>query len=214
MSKPEVVIFDWDGTIVDTSEIVYSAYLKLADVFDIPMITEQELKENFFRALEDVFPEMFGDRWLEAKELFYKHIKSVHLEKIKLLPGAEQVLQQLSEQKIPMVIVSNKTGDILRKEVSYLNLDNHFVAVVGAGDAEKNKPNAEHAYHALKSFEIVADNKVWFVGDTMADMLCAKNIGAKAILIGSNTPISKVEELAIDYLHVDDHSELLKVFSY
>lgn len=79
-------------------------------------------------------------------------------------------------------VVSNKTGFILREEVDYLGWQDYFYAVVGAGDAPKDKPAPDPVFKALEGTGIVYENgrlsePVWFVGDGDADMRCAAAAG-------------------------------------
>ena len=96
-----------------------------------------------------------------------------HLQTLKALPDAEDVLSALHERGLWVGVVSNKTGGFLRKEVEHLGWRKYFAKVVGAGDAPNDKPAPDPVHLALDGSGIAAGPEVWFVGDTEMDMECA-----------------------------------------
>ena len=187
-SRPKAIIFDWDNTLVDSWLIIQDALNATFREFDVQEWTLDETKARVAKSLRDSFPELFGDRWDEAKDVFYGHFKAIHLDRLTPLPGAADMLAELVEEGIYLGVVSNKTGTLLRKEAEKLSWDKHFGQIIGATDASKDKPAVEPVLMALEGSNIELGEDVWFVGDSKIDMECALNAGCVPVLIREEPP--------------------------
>jgi phosphoglycolate phosphatase len=148
-----------------------------------PIWDMEEVKRRVALSLKDAFPALFGDRWSEAREIFYARFDAVHLSYLKPLPGAEAILQRLYDAGIPLGVVSNKSGPFIRKESDHLGWTPLFRKVLGAGDASRDKPAIEPVTMVLDSMGLKADPQIWFIGDAGVDMECAVNAGLRPILL-------------------------------
>jgi phosphoglycolate phosphatase len=100
------------------------------------------------------------------------------------MEGAEILMDQLLGRNVPLGIVSNKKGDLLRREVGHLGWSERFQTVVGAQDAKADKPDPAPIYLALKRMHISTGSDIWMVGDTDVDMAAGQAAGCTTILIG------------------------------
>ncbi len=180
---PEAVIFDWDNTLVDSWAVIHAANAFTFEAMGLKPWTLEETRQNVAKSMREAFPELFGDRWEEARDIFYARYDEIHLSYIKPLAGAENALKGLRDAGIPMAIVSNKTGDFLRKEVGVLGWEEYFHPVLGAGDLERDKPDEMVIQAALGPAGLKSGRSVWFVGDNAIDMECAHRSGCTAILM-------------------------------
>lgn len=182
---PKAVIFDWDNTLVDSWETIQVALNLTFDDFNKDRWDLVETKTRVARSLRDSFPTLFGeDRWEEAKDRFYAHFKAIHLETLTPLAGAHDLLCALCDTGTYMGVVSNKNGDFLRSEVAHLGWGHFFGGVVGATDAQRDKPAADPVHLVMGDSAAAQYKNLWFVGDSVVDIQCARNVGATAILIG------------------------------
>ncbi|MDC0033883.1 HAD family hydrolase [Alphaproteobacteria bacterium] len=185
---PQAVLFDWDNTLVDTWPVIHEAMNTTLAAMGQPIWHINETRARVRLALREAFPPMFGDRWEEAREIFYFRFREIHLNRLEVMPGAEDVLQTLAQRGVYLGVVSNKMGDHLRKEAVHLGWDKYFGQIVGATDAVRDKPAREPVEMALLGSGAVAGPSVWFVGDTEIDMECGDNSGCIKILIRKETP--------------------------
>src|SRR4029077_1295251 len=95
-----------------------------------------------------------------------------HLDHVNPMPGAAEAL--LAAAAWPRGVVSNKAGNYLRAEVVHLGWTPHFGAVVGAGDARADKPDAAPILLALAQLGFTASPSVCYLGDTALDMKAAR----------------------------------------
>jgi phosphoglycolate phosphatase len=186
--SPRALIFDWDNTLVDTFGVITTCYNATFAHFGMPAWSEEETRSRAHNSLRDAFPRLFGDRWEEARTVFYRTFDSVHLAHLRCMPGAETLLSALSARGLYLAVVSNKTGASLRKEVSHLGWDRFFTRVVGATDAAQDKPAIDPVQLALDPAPFEAGEHVWFVGDTHVDLECAHNAGCLPVLLRDSSP--------------------------
>ena len=90
--------------------------------------------------------------------------------------------------ELHLAVVSNKQGYLLRREARHLGWDRVFHSLVGATDAELDKPAREAVTLALAESGVGLGPEVWFVGDTDVDMACAHNCGCTAVLLRTEAP--------------------------
>ena len=145
-------------------------------------------QERVRLSLREAFPLYFGERWEEARDIYLERFRAIHLERLTPLPGRESMLRNLAGQGIYLGVVSNKTGDLLRREVARLGWTDLFGSIIGAGDAPLDKPACEPVRLALAASGVPAGDEVWFVGDTAVDMECAGNSGCIAVFLGDPMP--------------------------
>ena len=184
LKKPAAVLFDWDGTLVDTLEGIRAAHDHVRVSFGQKPWTDAEFHEHIVWSARDLFPRLYGDQWEKAHELFYGHVKENHLRHLKPLPGARDLLQLLRSLNIPAAVVSNKKHEYILKEVEHLGWQDFFFLVVGAGVAARDKPAADPILWALeRAAQPFPPATVWFVGDTEADLKAAAAAGCPSILL-------------------------------
>lgn len=188
LSRPRAVLFDWDSTLVDNwGAIARALELTFVAMGHVPW-TEDEVKARAKKSLRDTFPVLFGDRSDDATRLFYDGFETVHLETLRALEGSPEILQRLQALAIPVGIVSNKSGNYLRRETAHLGWDSYFHRIVGANDAPRDKPAPDPIHMALEGTGVSAGPGVWFVGDSAVDLACAHAAGCTAVLLHPQDP--------------------------
>ena len=181
-SRPTVLLYDWDNTLVDGWAGITAALNAVFAAFDRPLWSVQDTRERVRVSLRESFPIMFGDRWEHARDLFYATLSEQHLRHVRPMPGAEAMLA--AGAAWPQGVVSNKAGLYLRAEVVHLGWSGHFGPVIGAGDARADKPDPAPIHLALSQLGRDAGESVWYLGDTALDMQAARAAGVTAVLIG------------------------------
>ena len=185
---PKAIIFDWDNTLVDSWSVIKDALNTTFLSFGMREWDMDEIRHKVQESLRDSFPKYFGADWEKAGKIFYRRYAEIHADRISPLPGAGEMLHSFFQAGIYLAVVSNKKGTFLRKESKKLDWDKYFVKLVGAFDAEKDKPNQEPVNLALKPGNIYQGAHVWFVGDTEIDMQCAHITNCTPILLHSKFP--------------------------
>ncbi len=185
LPKPKAVIFDWDNTLVDTWPLIQNAIDETMLAMGLEPWGLEKVRDNVHKSMRESFPEIFGKDWQKAGEIYKNAYRSTHLEKIQLLPNALKLIEALSKAGILQFVVSNKIGVTLRKEAAKIGVEKKFFSLVGAGDANFDKPSKDPINLALMGSGLdPKKDEIWLVGDTIADVECAYNSGLRAIVFG------------------------------
>jgi phosphoglycolate phosphatase len=222
LRKPDAIIYDWDNTLVDTWPLIKNAINETMRSLNREEWSLEKVRNSVHKSMRESFPEIFGNEWERAGEIYKKAYHDINIEQISLLKNSFELLNFVKNLNIPQFLVSNKIGTTLRKEVKKLQLEHLFFSLVGAQDANFDKPSREPADFALMGSQIdPKKHHIWFVGDTIADVECAHNLGACPIIYGhSDNKISKtIQEKILENGFDDkgavavyfDHQELINI---
>lgn len=209
MKKPKAILFDWDNTLADTWPTIHQAMSETFTAMGHEPWTMEVTKERVHRSLRDSFPEIFGDRWEQAGDLYLQNFKRIHLDKLTPLEDAEEVLKTLQGTDIYTALVSNKTGSNLRLEVDHIGWNDYFKKVIGAKDATEDKPSPKPVIMALEGSGIPLGEDVWFIGDSVTDMECAYNSKCIPIFYGDQDLTSERFKGFQPQKHFKNHGELV-----
>jgi phosphoglycolate phosphatase len=180
---PRVILFDWDNTLVDGWAAIQAGLNAAFRGFGLPEWDRETVLARTRRSLRESFPELFGAGWERARDLFYAEVRATHLGVLAPMPGASAMLDRL--EALPLGVVSNKQGPLLRAEVAHLGWGRRFGTLVGAGDAAADKPDAAPLRMALAALGQSAGPDAWYVGDTALDMEAARAAGCVPVLLGN-----------------------------
>jgi phosphoglycolate phosphatase len=188
LARPRAVLFDWDNTLVDSWGVIHGAINATQVAMGHVPWTFDETRTKVRASARDAFPKMFGDRWEEAQRIFYDTFRASHLERLRAMPGAADLLAALGDAGVYLGVVSNKQGGYLRAEAEHLGWSRHFGRLVGATDAPRDKPAVDPVDMALAGSGIPRGPDVWFVGDADIDLACALNAGCVPVLLRGDPP--------------------------
>lgn len=181
LPRPRALLFDWDGTLIDNWDAIVSGINEALTAFDKPTWSRGEAMDRISASQRDSFPVLFGDDWQAARDIFYAGFERRHLELLTVLDGAEALLDACAGATVSLV--SNKNGHHLRREAAHLGWDPRFHAMIGATDAERDKPDPAPVHMALQGTGIAAGPDVWFIGDSGTDLKTAHAAGCTAIIV-------------------------------
>lgn len=211
IKAPRAVIFDWDNTLVDSWGCILAAMNATLRHMGHGEWTLTEAKSRVALSLRDSFPALFGDRWTEARDVFYAAFEAIHMEHLRPLPGMTEMLESLVGQGVTLAVVSNKNGRFLRQEATHLGWDRWFHKLVGATDAAEDKPAIAPVLLALDSSGIAPGDDVWFCGDAEVDMHCGVNAGCVPILLRAEPPAEGEFDRHPPRCHIDGADSLTEL---
>ena len=144
LPPPRAIIFDWDNTLVDTWPTIHAALRLTFETMGVEPWTLEQTRQRVRRSMRESFPELFGDRWTKARDVFYEAYERVHLSSLTPCVGAAEVLEALATRGLYLGVISNKTGRYLRSEARHLGWHGYFGRLVGAGDVARVVGEAEY----------------------------------------------------------------------
>lgn len=171
------VLFDWDGTLLNSYAADVRAYLSMFRALKIKW-TEREVNlhysPNWYRVYRAAL--LPRSKWIEANRLWARAYK---LERPPLLPGARHVLRRLAAE-FDLGIVTSGNRARVRRQLRGFGLADYFSACVCSEDAAKKKPHPAPLQLALKRLGLPPEQCV-YVGDTAEDMEMARRAGVRAV---------------------------------
>ncbi len=184
--RPAAIVFDWDNTLVDTWPVIHESLAVTLEAMGHEPWSFEETRQRVRKSLRDAFPGLFGDRWKEARRIFYDAFGRIHIERLRPLEDAGELLAVLSATGVHLAVLSNKTGEYVRAEAAHLGWSDYFDSLVGAGDAGRDKPAPESLQLALAGAPVRPGHGVWIVGDAGIDMEVAHQTGCLPVLLHSD----------------------------
>jgi HAD superfamily hydrolase (TIGR01549 family) len=179
------VLFDWDGTILDSAEATYRCYGRLFASFGIPFD-----RETFARTYYPDWRRTYEDlglprtQWEEADARWWV---LYHEEPAALIPGAREALARVQQAGHKAGIVTSGTRARVVGEIARYALADVFGTLVAAGDTAERKPHPEPLRQALAVLE-VSPTDAAYVGDSPEDIAMARAAGVFAIAIPGGFP--------------------------
>ena len=184
IKPPRAVFFDWDGTLVDTLVFLEGAHDHILKTLGMEAQEKGWFTDYFGQPRDFIYKGIYTDQRVEAQRLFEEYVQANHIGPLQPMDGAQEMLQLLQDHNIPMGIVTNKIQEFVAPESTHFGWDHYFKTIVGAGEASEDKPSAAPLLLAIERAELDMDiSDIWYVGDTRADMGCAKNAGAKMVYL-------------------------------
>ncbi|MFM7304568.1 MAG: HAD family hydrolase [Alphaproteobacteria bacterium] len=203
-TAPRAILFDWDNTLVDGWAAIEAGLNAAFREFGLPLWNRTQVLANVRRALRESFPEIFGADWERARDIFYAEVRACHLQVLTPMPGAAMALEA-GAGRLPMGVVSNKQGPLLRAEALHLGWDRHFGPLIGAGDAAADKPSPAPILMALDALGLSPAPDIWYIGDTALDMQAARAAGMRAVLMGDAAHDGGIAATGADQVFANCH---------
>jgi HAD superfamily hydrolase (TIGR01509 family) len=181
------VLFDWDGTLVDSYYADSQAYLGMFQALGLSW-GMTELAANYAPDWYAVYRAagIPQERWNDADRLWRTHYAKHHS---KLLSGARGVLRVLSRQHRLGLVTSGDRERVCRQLRSF-GLMRTFRTRVCGEDTREKKPHPAPLLLALKRMRLKPSECV-YVGDTPEDLAMAKAVGMRAIAVMGPFPVEK-----------------------
>jgi len=206
------VVFDLDGTLMQSHGSIYKATVKTLEEFNIDVnFTEQEFNGKIGAHFKDIFAEF--QVAVDDLEYFIERYKSYYFDFIddsKFYPNVFEVLKKLNENKISVSILTTKAQDQVDKIVEHFNIRHYFKITMGRRPGMKIKPAPDMLQKICTDLNILPGNTL-MVGDSELDVLCGKSAGAKtcAVTYGYRNADALKKENP-DYL-IQDIEDLIKI---
>ncbi len=193
----KAVIFDLDGTLIDSLEDIAINANKVLRQLNCPTHSLEQYKhfvgDGAKVLMQNAMPKYISKNYLEeALELFKEFYEQNLHSHTKLYHGIKPLLVNLVEQNIPLAILSNKPDKFTKLYVETLLPDIPFVVVSGQQESVEKKPHPAGALDIAKKFQIDPKD-IYFVGDTATDMKTAKN--ANMVAVGVSWGFRTIKEL-------------------
>jgi len=202
------LIFDLDGTLIDTNELIIETFRRtFLEFFPDNIPSRSEIIEFIGPTLVQTFSK-YSHNAEDIADLvaYYRKInKELSPEYIKAFPNVKEVLTTLQKSNYNLAILTSKQSAVAKENLVFTELDKFFSVVIGCDHCTKHKPDSEGVYRVLESFPNAKG--AIMIGDNDSDILSGKNAGLKTVFVNWS-----IKELGTytDY-RINDMNELLEI---
>ena len=140
MIKDSLVLFDLDGTLIDSHEAIYYSAISVLSQFSKSLPTKKEVFKSVGLPIRDLFSDFIDEALLDiAVPEFRNHLREFGADKTNLLPNAVRTLEKFKSEYVTLGIVSNKQTTLAKNVLKQQNIDEYFDIVIGS-DLEHRNP--------------------------------------------------------------------------
>jgi phosphoglycolate phosphatase len=183
--KHKLLIFDWDGTLVDSAHHIVDC-IKVACKATGEIFPGQEAAKNIIGlGMHEALVELFGardEKFTKAfRRAYSEHFFATELDRGNLFPGVLEALEELRGMGYQLAIATGKSRLGMDRVLKSMHMETCFSAIRCA-DETSSKPDPLMLRELLKEFELATDQAV-MIGDTEYDMDMAKRINMPRIAV-------------------------------
>jgi phosphoglycolate phosphatase len=180
-----IILFDLDGTLIDSTEAILESFYASFRAFNIPIPDDEKIKSLIGLPLDIMFVKLGVSekkKW-DYVDAYKKHYRPISKAKTKLLPFAKEAIIKAS--KIATLgIVTTKTSKYSEELMAHFGVMQYFKVLIGRDDVNNPKPHPEPIFKALEKLNS-KNKKVYMIGDTCLDCISAKEAKINSIGVHS-----------------------------
>lgn len=178
------VIFDWDGTISDSTGKIVRCVQQAASQLNLPPLVDEQIQEiiglSLTKAVAQLYP-FLDAQGVAALAAAYSQYYVADSEVPGFYPGAREALEQLRDKGVILGVATGKSRKGLDRVLAQLELT-HFFDATRTADETASKPDPQMLSELL-SEQNRAPKQAFMVGDTEFDMAMAQRIGMPRIAV-------------------------------
>lgn len=171
MQKLKAVIFDIDGTLTSTNELIFATFNFMTRKYLNNSMTDREIISLFGPTEEMIIEKWFPDKHNEVKNDYYNFYANNH-HMASLYDGIEDLIRYLKSAQMILTIFTGKGRRTSEITLEKLKLLQYFDLIVTGSDVINHKPHHEGLEKILSHFNLNRD-EVIFIGDSSADIKAA-----------------------------------------
>jgi phosphoglycolate phosphatase len=214
MKKVDFIVFDFDGTLVNTGDDITAAVNHTLGALNIPVLKKETVIRFVGDGVRKLVKRSLGNenhgKLIEALEILRAYYAEHLLDTTDLYPGVRDVLEYYKDNK--KSVVTNKPYSFTLDIARGLKIENYFDDIIGIDSFTYGKPDPRIVDMLLDRYHIGKEKAV-VVGDGVNDIMLAKNSGVKSCaLLNGYSQREDLLRLEPDYT-CERIAELKKIFA-
>lgn len=184
--KPALVIFDWDGTLMDSTGRIVEAMQAAALDLEIPVFSKEEVRHIIGLGLDEAIaalaPNLDSVQARHLKERYIAHFVDAeeNAGRLSLFPGIEEGLVRLADESVVLAVATGKSLRGLRRSLNAAPRIAPLFSAVRTADTTASKPDPLMLSELLDELGVAVSDSV-LVGDSIYDMGMAQALGMRAV---------------------------------
>lgn len=205
MKNIDTVVFDFDGTVMDTNNIIIMSWQHTFKTITGKEADKAMLHASFGEPLEYSMKKFFPDLPVEESIKVYRdYHREKFVDMIELFPGIEALLAGLKDKGYKTGLATSRLKVTTYQGLEKYDLFRYLDTVITVEDVTKAKPDPEILLTTLGKLGSKPENSV-MVGDTRLDIACANHAGATSVLVGWSQALAGKTKKDFTGSEVPDH---------
>lgn len=176
--KINTVLFDLDGTLINTNELIIASFLHTLDTYYPNKYKREDVLAFIGPSLRETFSSMDPERTEEMIQAYREFNHAHHDELVQEYETVYETVEQLVKQGYKLGIVTTKARKTVEMGLNLTKLHQFFDVIVTIDDVEHVKPHPEPIEKAIRLLD-ASPATTLMVGDNHHDILGGKNAGTK-----------------------------------
>ena len=177
MGRYDGIIFDIDGTLTSTNELIFASFNHITKKYLDKSLTNEEVVSLFGPTEDKIIEDWFGENAEKVKRDYYSFYNDNHA-MANLYPGVKELLQFLKEKNILLSIYTGKGRKAALLTLKKLEIYDFFDLIITGSDVKDHKPSPEGIEIFLDKYSLDKE-RVLMVGDAPADIKAARAAGVQ-----------------------------------
>lgn len=210
---PQLIIFDFDGTLVDTTATILATYRMTIESVGADARSDAQVRDTIGLPLKEGFRVLFPD-FTESKLDLCVDTYRVIFEENKLsypprlFPGVSETLEYLKSLGVRMTVASSRGRESLIDLCTATNIAQYMELILGADDVSRAKPHPEPVLLTMERLGVDA-SATYVVGDMPVDIAMGAGAGCRTIAVSyGNASRVQLEAAGADVV-IDEFADLL-----
>lgn len=184
MAAIDTVLFDFDGTVMDTNDVIIGSWQHTFRTVEGAERPVEEIIKTFGEPLAVTMAKVLPQIPVEEGVEIYREHRSRHFaDMIRPFPGVADLLAGLKAMNKKLGLVTSRIGETTRQGLAQFGLLDYFDCIITCDDTDKHKPDPAPLLLALERLGSKVETSL-MVGDSMFDIESAKNAGMESVLVG------------------------------
>jgi pyrophosphatase PpaX len=177
-NKINTVLFDLDGTLIDTNELIISSFLHTFEHYYPNQYKREDVLPFLGPTLRETFETLDASKVDDMIATYRTYNLAHHDTLVTEFPTVLETVKVLKETGYKVGIVTTKLSDVVMKGLKLTKLDSYFDVIVALDHVKKAKPDPEPIIKALEQLSSKPEEAI-MVGDNYHDILAGKNAGTQ-----------------------------------
>ncbi|SHE85199.1 pyrophosphatase PpaX [Clostridium fallax] len=206
----KAVLFDLDGTLIDTNELILQSFRYAFEKVLNLKVDDKEITKMFGEPLKYSFKRYSEEHLEELITTYRGYNEDIHDTMCKAFPGVITMLDNLKEKGLKLGIVTSKRKVLAERGMKIAGIYDYFDVVVSPELTENHKPHKEPVEKACELLGISPKEAI-MVGDSPYDLLSGKSAGAKVCAVNYTAlPIERLKKEEPEY-YIDEALEIIDI---
>lgn len=216
MKNYDVILFDLDGTLIDTGLGITNSVMYSLKKFGIEVKERQSLYKFVGPPLHKSFEEFYGfshEKAMQAVEYYREYYKDKGIFEIAVYDGIENLLKILKYRRKTLAVATSKPEVFAKRILEHIGFNKYFDVIAGANLDGTRTQKSDVVEYALKNCNVTDLSKTVIIGDREYDVYGARAVGIDSIGVtfgyGNR---AELENAGANYI-ADSSEDLIKLFT-